>query len=244
MRILCAILALATISSLVAAEKNATAPKNKSDVEQIVHDYLLNHPEVVIEAVKKYQDNQKAEEAKKAQEGLVSHQSQLLSDPTSPAGGADVSAGAVTVVEFFDYRCGYCKKMAPSIAKYVNGSKIRLVYKEFPILGPDSTVAAKAALAARKQGDYLKFHQDLMGLQGTITMAAIEKLASAHNLDVAKLKVDMEDPDIKSQLSINEKLAAAIGVSATPSFVIGNELITGAMDDQEFQSKIAKAHKP
>ena len=243
MRILSAIVLISLLPGAAAAQDNPR-PKTKADVEKIIHDYLMQHPEVVIEAARKYQESQKAEETKKAEQGIVSHMGQLLSDPASPTGGADVSAGVVTIVEFFDYRCGFCKKMAPSIAKYVNGSKIRLVYKEFPILGPDSTVAAKAALAARKQGDYLKFHQDLMGLQGTITIAAIEKLAAAHNLDVAKLKADMEDPEIKSQLSTNEKLAAAIGVSATPSFVIGNELITGAMDDQEFQAKIAKLHKP
>jgi protein-disulfide isomerase len=197
---------------------------------------------VVIEAVNKYQENQRADEKKKAEQGILTHQAQLLNDPASPIGGADAAA-AVTVVEFFDYRCGYCKRMAPMIARYITGSKIRLVYKEFPILGPDSKVAAKAALAARKQGNYIKFHQDLMALQGTITMVAIEGVAARNNIDVAKLKTDMEAPDIQTQLSSNEGLASAIGVSATPSFVIGNELITGAMDDQEFQAKLAKAQK-
>jgi protein-disulfide isomerase len=241
MRILSAIIVLAILPRVVAAEDKA--PKTKADLEQVIHDYLLKHPEVVIEAVKKYQENQQIDEKKKAEQGIVSHQGQLLSDAASPASGAEASAGAVTVVEFFDYRCGYCKKMAPNIAKYVNGAKIRLVYKEFPILGPDSTIAAKAALAARKQGDYLKFHQDLMGLQGAITMPVIEKMAAAHNLDVAKLKADMENPEIQAQLSVNQGLATAIGVNATPSFVIGNQLFTGAMDDQEFQAAIVKAQK-
>lgn len=245
MRILCATVLLSLVFPALVPAQNAAAdapPKTTPEIEKIVHEYLLKHPEVIIEAVNKYQENQRNDEKKKAELSILSHKGQLVSDPASPVGGADAK-DAVTVVEFFDYRCGYCKKMAPAIAKYVNGSKIHLVYKEFPILGPDSAIASKAALAARKQGDYVKFHQGLMALQGTITMAQIEKVATADNLDFAKLKADMESPEIQAQISLNQGLASAIGVNATPSFVIGNELITGMMDDQEFQAAIAKVKR-
>jgi protein-disulfide isomerase len=240
MRLLSVALILTILPALAPAQD---APKSKAELEQVIHDYLLKHPEVVIEAVAKYQENQRLDEKKKAEQSISTNQQQLINDPNSPAAGADASK-ALTVVEFFDYRCGYCKRMAPTVAKFVNAAKIRLVYKELPILGPDSIIAAKAALAARKQGDYVKFHMDLMSLQGTITMAAIEAVAAKNGMNVAQLKTDMEAPDIQAQIAVTQKLAQTIGVDATPSFVIGNQLITGAMDETEFQAAINKAPKP
>src|SRR5438105_1814635 len=181
MRFLPAALMLALLPFLAAAQD---LPKSKAELEQAIHDYLLKHPEVVIQAVGKYQENQRLDEKKKAEQAISTSQQQLVNDPGSPAAGPDATK-AVTIVEFFDYRCGYCKRMAPTMAKLVSDAKIHLVYKELPILGPDSLVAAKAALAARKQSDYVKFHQDLMSLQGTITMAAIEGVAAKNNIDVA-----------------------------------------------------------
>ena len=238
MRLLSALLALATLASA------QDAPKSKADVEQIVREYLLKHPEVIIEAVAKYQENQRADEKKKAQQAITTNRQQLVADPASPVAGS-TAPDAITVVEFFDYRCGYCKRMAPTISKFVSGSKIRLVYKELPILGPDSIIAAKAALAAHKQGEanYSKFHQDLMALEGIITMAAIEKIAAKNNLDLARLKTDMELPAIQAEIAATQKLAVSIGVDATPSFVIGNDLYTGAMDEESFQGSLAKAQK-
>jgi len=244
MRILIAVIGLTLLPALAPAQAVSNdAPKSKADVEQIVREYLMKHPELIIEAVNKYQDNQRNDEKRKAEQAITTLDQQLKRDPGSPAGGAPDVKDAVTVVEFFDYRCGYCKKMAPLVAKYVAGSKVRLVYKEFPILGPDSAIGSKAALAASKQGDYVPFHQDLMALTGAITMKAVEDLAAKHKLDFAKLKTDMESDEIKAQLKANETLASAIGVNATPSFVIGTELITGAMDDQEFQAAVAKVQK-
>jgi len=239
MRLLPVVLSLILLPVLAPAQD---LPKSKAEFEQAIHDYLLKHPEVVIEAVAKYQENQRNDEKKKAEQAISSSQQQLVNDPGSPAAGPDASK-AVTVIEFFDYRCGYCKRMAPTVAKFVTGAKIRLVYKELPILGPDSLLAAKAALAARKQGDYVKFHQDLMSLQGTITMAAIEGVAAKNSMDIAKLKTDMEGVDVKAQIAATEALAQKLGVTATPSFVIGSELLTGAMDEAEFQTAITKAQK-
>ena len=233
--------ALLLLSSLASAQD--AAPKSRTEVEQIVKEYLMKHPEIIIEAANKYQENQRNDEKKKAQQSISTNRQQLVADPASPAAGATDPA-AVTVVEFFDYRCGYCKRMAPTVSKFVTSSKVRLVYKELPILGPDSIVAAKAALASRKQGDfYMKFHQDLMALEGAITMASIEKIAVKNNMDFAKLKADMEAPEVQAQIAATQKLAEAIGVNATPSFVIGNELYTGARDDKELQSNIDKAQK-
>lgn len=241
MRILFALLLL---TATLAQAQAQDAPKSKAEIEQIVREYLLKHPEVILEAVNKYQENQRNDEKKKAQQSITTNRQQLVADPASPVAGS-TAADAITIVEFFDYRCGYCKRMAPTVAKLATGSKARVVYKELPILGPDSIVAAKAALASRRQGDaiYTKFHLDLMALEGTITMASIERLATKNNLDFTKLKADMEAPEIQAQISATQKLAESIGVNATPSFVIGNDLYTGAMDEAELQANISKAQK-
>ncbi len=118
---------------------------------------------------------------------------------------------------------------------------IQFVFKEFPILGPESLVAAKAGLAAHKQGGYLKFHQALMTLPGPITMDAIEELAGKQGLNVSKLKTDMESPEIQLTLARNQELGREVGVTSTPSFVIGLELVPGAIDAAAFERLIAQA---
>ena len=229
------------LSTLLLAQ-DAPAARSKAEIEQIVREYLKKHPEAVVDAIRQYQENERNAEKIKAQQGLVSHRAQLFNDPTAMASGPETAPGQpVTIVEFFDYRCGYCKRVVPTLTKLISESKIRILYKEFPILGPDSTLAAKAALAARKQGQYLKFHDSLLTIEGAITMAAIEGLATKHGLDVVKLKVDMESPETKAILDANQNLGEAIGVNATPSFVIGNELIPGALDEEGFKAALAKA---
>src|SRR5207249_8659962 len=160
---------------------------------------------------------------------------ELSDDPAAPFAGEPGST--VTMVEFFDYRCGYCKQVSPTIAKLLSGSpSLRVVFKDFPILGPDSTLAAKAALAAQRQGAYLKFHLALMTSSEPITPGAVERLASKLDLDVPKLKADMELPEIQAILDKNMKLAEAIGVSSTPTFVIGSELVAGGMTEESFRN--------
>jgi hypothetical protein len=116
-----------------------------------------------------------------------------------------------------------------------------MIYKELPILGPDSHMASRAALAARKQGAYLAFHRELMSLNGPLTPAAIEDTGKKLGLDVARLKADMESKEVQGALTQNQRLANAIGVQSTPSFVIGGELISGAMDLTGFEELISKS---
>ena len=145
-------------------------------------------------------------------------------------------------MEFFDYHCGYCKRTESAIRKLLaDHPDVQFVFKEFPILGAESSLAAKAGLAAAKQGGYLKFHQALMDLSGPITMAAIEELASQQGLDVNKLKTEMESAEVQSILTRNRDLARDLGVRATPTFVIGSELVQGAIDGAEFEKFIAQA---
>ena len=224
---------------LVWADDVETVPSTAA-IEQIVREYLLHHPEVIMESLETFRAQQQAAQQQLRKDVVVAKRAELLEDPTSPVAGAE--AASVEVVEFFDYRCGYCKNVHATVlnlpALYPN---VRLIFKEFPILGPDSELAAKAALAAAKQGAYLPMHEALMGLSVPPTQTTIEALGTTLGLDLAKLKTDMETPEIAQSLARNQALAVALGIQSTPTFVIGGEVVPGAMDAERFANVIAKA---
>jgi len=210
-------------------------------IEQIVHDYLLHHPEVISKSLDTFRAQQQAAQQQLRKDAVVARRTELLEDPTSPVAGAETAS--VEVVEFFDYRCGYCKRVHATVlnllAQYPN---VRLIFKEFPILGPDSDLAAKAALAAAKQGGYLPMHEALMGLStAPLTTATIEVLVAKLGLDLALLNAEMESPEIAQSLRRNHDLAAALSIQSTPTFVIGGDVLPGALDAATFANAIAKA---
>ena len=212
---------------------------SRQAIEQIIHQYILQHPEVVRESVRLGEERERAEQKERTKAAVLAKLNDLQQDPSSPVVG---KAGGVTVVEFFDYHCGYCKRTESAIRKLLaDHPDVQFVFKEFPILGPESSLAAKAGLAAAKQGGYLKFHQALMDLSGPITMAAIEELASQQGLDVNKLKTEMESAEVQATLTRNRDLARDLGVKATPTFVVGSELVQGTMDGAAFEKLIAQA---
>jgi protein-disulfide isomerase len=156
-----------------------------------------------------------------------------------PPSGSD---DAVTVVEFFDYRCGYCRKVEETVEKLAAGAPgVRIVYKELPILGPGSMLGARAALAAARQGQYRRFHESLMSEPGDVSPEMIAKLAADLGLDPARLRRDMDSVEIGEMLGRNQALANALGVESTPTFVIGREMVSGALTPAAFQSLIDKA---
>lgn len=222
-----------------AAQETSAKPLNKAEIEQIVKEYILQHPEVLLESVRMHQERERASRQKRSQEVLGSRQSELTRDPSSPA---TKPTAAVSLVEFFDYRCGYCKRVYPTLKQLLaENADVRLVFKEFPILGPESLVASKAALAAAKQGKYLEFHEAMMTSSAPASAATAEETAKKLGLDVAKLKADMESPEIEAILNRNRELAQSLGVEATPTFVVGSELVAGAIDAAGFQKLIDKA---
>lgn len=227
----------------LASGQTAAPAQSKAEIEQVVRQYILDHPEVLMESVRLFQAKQQAQAQEKAKQAIVTKAAELNGDPTSPALGAK-DADAVTIVEFFDYRCGYCKSSVPTLAKLMaDNPKVRVVYKEFPILGPDSMVASRAALAAHKQGAeaYKKMHHALMTATGSFTPEAVEKIAASAGLDVARLRADMSNPEIDTIIARNHELAGYLNVQSTPSFVVGGELMTGARDLEAFHAAIAKA---
>lgn len=209
-----------------------------------VRDYLLEHPEVIMDAVGRLEARNRAAEESEAQTALKAHDDEVFRDAASPVGGNP--AGDVTIVEFFDYNCPYCRRVAgPLRETMVADPQLRVVYKEFPILGPNSVIAAKAALAADRQGRYVAFHDALMKEKGVADEASALRTAAEIGLDVGRLKTDMADPAIQAAIDRNMKLAEALRIGGTPGFVIGEQILRGAADAATLRNLVAKTrNKP
>jgi protein-disulfide isomerase len=204
-------------------------PAQNAAVEKLVHDYLLNHPEVLIEALQKAQAGADAQQATDAKTAIHANQSQLVGDPASPVLGNP--AGDVTLVEFFDYRCPYCKVVAPTVETLIRQDpKLRVVMKEFPILGPSSVFAARVALVAAKHGKYGAFHTAMYKLKGGFDDDTTLGVAQSVGLDPDQVKREMAAPEIDAALKSNMDLARAIGVDGTPAFIAGDTVVPGAVD--------------
>jgi protein-disulfide isomerase len=210
--------------------------------EQRVREYLLKNPEVIMEALQVLQERQRAAEAENLKRTLAERSEEILNDPAAPTGGNP--AGDVTLVEFFDYNCPYCRRVAPTVTELEEADPdLRLVYKEFPILGPGSQFAARAALASRRQGKYVPFHNALMQATDQVTEATVMETAREVGLDTEQLRADMQDPAIQEAIGRNLQLASALGITGTPSFIIGEEVVPGAVDLGTLQSLIAHARR-
>lgn len=230
----------ASLAPATAAEP--LTPDQKAETEQIIHDYLQQHPELIIESLHAAQSKAAEQAAADAQKAIIEQQDALLIDPGSPVGGNP--KGDVTLVEFFDYRCPYCKQVAPSLeALLKEDPKLRIVYKEFPVLGPESVTASRVALAARKQGKFDQFHRAMMAAKGEIDDDAVMRVARSVGIDMARLKADMAAPEIEQILRNNLDLATAIGVQGTPVFVVGDTMAPGAADIDSLRKLIASARK-
>lgn len=211
--------------------------------EETIRQYILDHPEVILESMRRYQVRQQEEARQRALAAVAAHQEQLLRDPAAPVGGNP--QGDVTVVEFFDYRCGYCRRAAPVLRQLVaEDGGVRLVYKELPVLGPESMQAARAALAAHLQGKYARVHDALMAAEGPLTQAAILAAGAAAGLDAERLQADMGGAEVQAALDRNAALAEVLGVDGTPAFVVGGELLAGAATLERLKDLVAQARRP
>ncbi|SMH26153.1 DsbA family protein [Mesorhizobium australicum] len=221
--------ALALLLSLFAGQQQSIADSMpKEEFEQRVRDYLLAHPEAVVEALQAYDARQKQAQEDAAKAALTARAEEIFRDPASPVGGN--VEGSVTLVEFFDYNCPYCRQMMPVMEQAVAADpQLRIAYKEFPILGPDSVFAAKAALAANLQGGYAKFHKALFEVKSRITEAVVLKVAANVGLDVERLKTDMEGTAIRDTVDRNLQLAQDLGITGTPVFIAGDQILGGAV---------------
>jgi protein-disulfide isomerase len=228
-----------TAASTAAA---TTSTSDKAALGKDIHDYLVANPEVLVEAMQELERKQDSERDAVALKAIQQHAQELTSDPESPISGNP--NGDVTIVEFSDYQCPYCKKAYPAVKSVIAADgKVKLVYKDLPILGEASRIAAFAALASRNQHKHEAFHNALMEFNGKLDRDRIMEIASSVGIDVTQLQKDMEDPKLKQIIDRNMALASALGVRGTPAFVVGRQFVPGAIDADALKQLIDDARK-
>lgn len=232
------IVAAAAIGSMLAAPVMASASeftaKQREEIGSLVHQYLVNHPEVLREAFD-------ALEKKRNTSGLVSVADQLYRQKGDLVAGNP--HGKITLVEFFDYNCGYCKRSLPDVLHLLKQDKdLKLIMKEWPILGPGSMYATRAALASRNQGKYWEFHLALMS-QRHVDQATVLDVAKQIGLNVDELKADMNSPAILKTIRANMATADALGIQGTPAFIVGDQLFPGAVGFAKLNAAIDKVRE-
>jgi protein-disulfide isomerase len=231
---------MAAILVGMSAAAQAEEPELPADqVEKIVRDYLLREPEIIYEALQELQRRQTEAAAARQREAIAANQSELLEAAHTPVGGNP--NGDVTLVEFFDYRCAYCRRVVPSLQALLEEDRgLRVVFKDLPVLGPDSVRAAKAALASRNQDGYVRFHFALMATDDLST-EGIRAVAESVGRDADRLEADMAAPDVNAAIEANYALANELGIEGTPAFVIGDQLYPGALDKTRLEQLIRAA---
>jgi protein-disulfide isomerase len=239
-----ALLALALGAAPQAAPAQSVSDVQRSDIEKIVREYLLKNPEVLEEAMNELSKRQAAADAEKHQASIVKNSDAIFNSPRGVTiGNKD---GDVTFVEFFDYNCGYCKRaMADMLELMKADPKLKVVLKEFPVLSQGSVEAAQVAVAVRMQDPtgkkYLDFHQKLLTGRGAADKARALAAAKEAGLDMAKLEKDLGSNEVKATLEENLKLADSLGMNGTPSYVIGKQVVIGAVGLEALREKISTA---
>lgn len=255
LKLIFASLMLVTLPSFAADNdvvKNTLSASEKAQIESVVHDYLMNKPEVLVDAMQvlqKKQMDQAQVTIKDTEKDAKRFSTVLFRSPNDPVSG-NVN-GKITVTEFFDYQCPHCVKMVPVLDNIIkNNPNVRLVFKEFPIRGPMSETAARAALAANKQGKYAIFSHKLIAFEQPLTAAVIFNIAQSVGLNVEQLKKDMQDPSISKQLEVTAQLAQDLKLFGTPALFIGKtngsatdkvQYAPGSINEKELQNMIDKA---
>ncbi len=232
-RILAAAAAMTAIALTPACAQERVDTSDKAAIEKIVADYILENPQIVEDALIKLADQRQAEEASRASELIAANMDALYKNEADYSIGPDDAP--VTIVEFFDYRCGYCKRSADwAVAlpeKY--DDKVRVIFKELPILSPESEKAALAAMAAGKQGKYVEMHMELMQLDNGSGFGPDEINAAAERvgIDVKLMRADMKSMAVQKAVADSKGLARTLGISGTPNFIVGTQQVPGADTD-------------
>lgn len=224
------------------------SPAQKTAIEKIIRNYLIKNPEVLIEASQVLRTRQQEKMQAHARQNITENSSALFSSKSPVAGNVN---GNVNLVEFFDYQCSHCKRMAPIIQQLITSDKdLRVIFKQMPIFGDVSEFAAKAALAADKQGKYFAFHEALMHVNGKLTQDKVMKIARSVKLNRKRLRRDMKRPEIADEIKANMKLAENIGIMGTPAFIVASHppsenmksyFIPGAAPEETLQKFIQQA---
>src|SRR6478609_2148597 len=239
-----ALFALAMFGAAAPASADNFSDAQRTDIEAIVKNYLVTHPEVLEEAMAELTKRQATAEAQKHEASVAQNSDAIFNSPRQVVlGNKD---GDVTFVEFFDYNCGYCKRAMDDMLTLMKADpKLKVVLKEFPVLSQGSVEAAQVAVAVRMQDPsgkkYLDFHQKLLGGRGAADKARAMAAAKEAGLDMAKLEKDLSNQEVSATLEENMKLAEAMGMNGTPSYVIGKQIVIGAVGLENLKEKIGIA---
>jgi len=228
------------------AAKSTFSDDQRHEIEAIIKTYLVAHPEVLQEVQDALDKQQKQADAEKAKATIKAQNATIFSSPHQVVLGNP--QGNVTMVEFFDYNCAFCKRALPDMMELLKtDSNLKFVLKEFPVLGPGSVEAAHVAVAARMQDPtgkkYIEFHQKLLGGRGAADKERALAVAKEVGFDMARLEKDMNSDEVKNTIDENMKIADALGVSGTPSYVVGDEVIVGAVGLDALRDKIKAERK-
>jgi protein-disulfide isomerase len=232
--------------ALPASAQAQFSADQRREIETIVKDYLLAHPEVMQDVMSEMEKRQQAAEAEKHRAAVVENNATLFNSPHQVVLGNP--RGNVTMVEFFDYNCGFCKRALSDMLDLLKTDpNLKFVLKEFPVLGEGSVEAARVAVAVRMQDvsgkKYIEFHQKLLGGRGQADKARALAVAKEVGFDLARIEKDMGSDEVKKTIDEDMKLADALGVSGTPSYVVGDELVVGAVGLDTLKEKIAAERK-
>ena len=213
---------------------------SQQPLDTAIEQYIRAHPEVIEQSLQALEAKRDAAEKGRQKVAIGKRQQDLLHDPSSPVSGNP--NGDITLVEFFDYRCGFCKRAAGAVTQIQKDDpRVRVIYKDFPILGEPSELASKAALAANLQGKHQAFHEAALASKNEITKSELLRIAGEVGLDPARLETDMANPEWQSVIDRNRALARDLGINGTPGFIVGTELVPGALDVNGLKELIARA---
>ena len=230
-----AALAAACLATPLAAQEI-----DEAEVKRLALEAIVENPEIVMEAVEILRQREADAQAEAATAALSERRDAIERDPNAPVLGNP--EGDVTLVEFFDYNCPYCRRAAEDVHALIEGDpELRVVFREWPILGEDSVTAARASLAAEMQGGYEAFHLALMAGSGRVDQAAIDAAAEDAGLDLDRLRADMEAPEVDAHIAASTELAEALGITGTPAFVIGDEVVPGAVPAEDLAALVEEA---
>lgn len=216
----------------------------KNEIGEIVKDYLLKHPELLSDVQNALDAKMEKEQAEKLKTFMAGNGKDIYRSPDASFAGDP--KGDITVVEFFDYNCGYCKRGMPEVQKLIQvDPHVRVVFKELPILSKGSEETARVALATKRQGKYWEFHQAMLASKGLANEASAMKVAEGLGLDMDKLKADYNSDAVKDELEKSRSLARKMGINGTPHFLVGDKSIPGAPDDlhDQLQSLVTDFRK-
>ncbi|MGH6763218.1 MAG: DsbA family protein [Phyllobacterium sp.] len=228
-----------TVAAVTTPSTNTGSTLDRSGIEAIVRDYLVSNPEVLVEAQTALEARRADQERIAHRDIIASHADQLFNSPMDAVfGNPD---GDVTIVEFYDYNCGYCKRALPDMDALIESDpNLRFVMKEFPILGPDSTRAHIVAKAFKTlhPDEYMEFHRELLGSEGRATEETAMAVALKLGADEKQIREKMTSPDVTAAFQANYELAQALNITGTPSYILSDEVVPGAVGIEFLAEKI------